>query len=77
MPLSFGTIGFSESILMLFKFFFIVGGAFYLLFAFVVIRQIAIMKKTIITHLEPEIFALGWLHLAAAVGLLAYFIFKL
>lgn len=77
MPFNFGEIGFSQSILMLFKLLLIIGGGFYVIFAFIVIRQITVMKKTLITVLEPEIFILGWLHLLAAIGLFVYFILAL
>jgi hypothetical protein len=67
----------SIALLAFVKLLFIIGGVLYFLFAFIVIRQIAVMRKTLITALEPEISALGWIHLALTIGLLLYFIFGL
>ena len=68
---------FDTTILILVKSLFIIGGGLYFAFAFIIIRQIAVMKKTLITPLEFEISFLGWLHLALTVGLFLYFIFGL
>jgi hypothetical protein len=68
---------FDTALLALIKLLFIIGGALYFLFAFVVIRQIAIMKKTLITPLELEVTTLGWLHLALTTGLFLYFLLGL
>lgn len=77
MNFGFSGIGFDDALLGLIKLLFIVGGTLYFIFAFVVIRQITIMKKTLITPLEFEISALGWLHLALTTGLFLYFVFGL
>jgi hypothetical protein len=69
--------GFDTALLTFIKLLFLIGGGLYFLFAFVVIRQIAIMKKTLITPLEIEISILGWLHLALTAGLFLYFLFGL
>jgi hypothetical protein len=65
------------ALLMIVKLLFVVGGGLYFLFAFIVIRQIAVMKKTLLTPLGLEISFLGWLHLALTIGLFLYFIFGL
>jgi len=44
--------GAQTAILMLVKLLFIIGGALYFAFAFVVIRQISVMKRTLITPLN-------------------------
>ncbi len=58
----------------LFKNCFILGAIIYIVFAVVVIRQIAVMKKTVSTSFSPVIQTLGYIHLAAAVGVLLFFI---
>lgn len=72
-----GPADFGSSLLWLFKLLMIVGGLCYLVFAFLVIRQISIMKKTLITPLSPEVSLLGWLHLTLTSALFLYFIFGL
>ncbi|OGJ37544.1 MAG: hypothetical protein A2383_00800 [Candidatus Pacebacteria bacterium RIFOXYB1_FULL_39_46] len=66
--------GLDNALLIVIKLLFIIGGGLYFLFSFVVIRQITIMKKTLITTLEPEISLLGWIHLLLVLGLFLYFI---
>ncbi len=56
------------------KLFLILGGLLYVVFTFVVVRQIDIMKKTLITQISPLITTLGIVHLTAAVVILIYFI---
>ena len=75
--LGFEGLGFDTALLAFVKLLFIIGGALYFLFAFVVIRQISVMKKTLITQLELEISFLGWVHLALTTGLFLYFVFGL
>jgi len=53
---------------------FIIGGLLYLVFAFVVTRQIHIMKSTVITPLSGVIQILGYVHLLLAMGVLLFFI---
>lgn len=69
--------GVNMALLTLVKVILIVGGALYFVFAFIVIRQISVMRKTLITPLEPEIAFLGWLHLGMTTGLFLYFLFAL
>jgi len=70
-------IGLDDALLGFVKLLFVVGGGLYFGFAFIVIRQINVMKKTLITPLELEVTLLGWLHLALTTGLFLYFIFGL
>ena len=58
---------------MVVKLFFIVGGLLYLVFSFVVVRQIAIMKRTIITPLSPLVTTLGYVHMAVTAGVVFLF----
>lgn len=57
----------------IFKNCFVVGSLVYLIFAVVVIRQIAIMKRTVETSFSPVVQILGYLHLA--VSILVFFLF--
>lgn len=77
--MNLGLIGlnFDTALLGFVKLLFIVGGALYFVFAFIVIRQIAVMKKTLITPLGNHVSILGWLHLALTICLFLYFIFGL
>lgn len=58
----------------LMKIFFVVGGIFYLIFAFVVLRQIHLMQSTVITPLSGFMKILGLLHLLLALGVLFFYI---
>lgn len=46
---------------------------FYVLFSVMVIRQITIMRQTLITSLSPILSFLGLAHLALALGVLVLF----
>ncbi len=59
---------------MLLKMIFIAAGLLYLLFAFVVTRQIHIMKNTVSTPLSGVVLLIGYLHLFIALGVLFFFI---
>ena len=64
-----------DSLMMsLLKLFLIVGGLLYIVFAFVAVRQVSIMKKTLITEISPFITTIGLTHLIAAISVVAYFI---
>lgn len=65
----------SYSILILFKYLLILASVLYLVFSFVVIRQISIMKKTLITPVSGSISLLGWLHFGFALLVLLNFLF--
>lgn len=64
----------SPLLLMVFKFFLIALMILYVLFSVVVIRQIAIMRQTLITTFSPTIRLFGYLHLLFAVMVLLLFI---
>ncbi|HQM15598.1 MAG TPA: hypothetical protein PLM16_00090 [Candidatus Woesebacteria bacterium] len=71
---SVNNIPFNHILLLIFKLLLDVGGVLYLVFAVVVVRQISIMKKTLITPLSPLISLLGYLHLLFAILALSYFL---
>lgn len=52
---------------------FVVGGILYLLFAFLVTRQISIMSSTVQTTASLTIKLLGYLHLLISILVLMYF----
>lgn len=56
-----------------FKFFLILSALIYMVFAFVILRQVKVMKSTLITPFSPVIRTLGILHLALAGGVLVLF----
>jgi len=56
------------------KFIFITGALFYLIYTFIVFRQIQIMKKTLITSFSPSVNLLGLINLLLAAGLLVGFL---
>ncbi len=60
--------------MLLLKLSLIIGSLFYIALAVVTVRQITIMKKTLITETNPVITIIGFVHLAAACILLAYFL---
>lgn len=55
----------------------IVGMIFYLLFSVVVIRQIKLMRTTLITSFSPFVTVLGFVHLAIAISVALLFSFIL
>jgi hypothetical protein len=57
-----------------FKNCFILGAIFYIIFSVVVIRQIAIMKKTVKTSFSPVVQLLGYIHLFLALSVLLLFL---
>lgn len=56
------------------KFVFITGAIFYLVYAFVVFRQVQIMKKTLITSFSPSVSLLGFVNLLLAATVTVGFI---
>ncbi len=56
------------------KFVFVVGALFYLIYTFVVVRQIHTMKKTLITNFSSSVSLLGFLNLLLALGLFVGFL---
>ena len=73
-------VGFSEAIfsgallLDLFKLLLVLTALLYVGFAFVVTRQIKIMRTTLITTFSPWLRLLGYAHLSLAILVLAFFI---
>ena len=55
------------------KFIFIVGAIFYLIYTFIVFRQVQVMKKTLITSFSPIVSLLGLVNLFLAAALLVSF----
>lgn len=64
----------NDILLSLFKLFFIFGSGFYVLVSFVIVRQIHVMKNTLITSFSPVIRTVGYLHLILAVSLLLFYV---
>jgi hypothetical protein len=60
-----------------FKIFFIIGALLYVLFAFIVIRQVHIMRKTLITEFSPFFTLLAYGHFALALMVLLLYLFIL
>ncbi len=58
----------------LFHDFFIIGGILYIVFAIVVIRQIHVMEKTVITTFSPVLEILGYIHLVLSILVLLFYI---
>ena len=61
----------------LLKFFFVLGSAIWLIYSFIVFRQISIMKKTLITGLSSSINLLGISNLLLALFVFLGFLFFL
>lgn len=49
---------------------FYLGFLFYIIFAFVALRQIELMRKTVITSFSPIVLLIGFVHLLIAFGAL-------
>lgn len=56
-----------------FKLLFILSVLFYIVFAFIVIRQVQLMKNTLITPISPLLMTVSILHLLGAIVVLALF----
>lgn len=63
----------NDLFLMGIKVMFIIGGVLYSLFALLVVKQISLMSRTIITPFSIYITLIGYLHLLAALVVLIYF----
>lgn len=72
-----GPVALSSALLIALKMMFILAGLLYLAFSVVVIRQIHIMQTTLITSLSPSLRILGYVHLVAAIAVLAFIILVL
>jgi hypothetical protein len=66
----FSPIVFNDLLLNGVRVLFYIGFFFYIVFAFIALRQIEIMRKTVITPFSPVVLLLGFLHLLVAVGAL-------
>lgn len=64
-------------ILMLVKLFFVIGGLLYFIFGFIVVRQIQLMRSTVVTPFSSVIQLFGLVHLLFAFLVLALFIVSL
>jgi hypothetical protein len=71
------TIDVMKIILTIFKVGFIITAGLYVIFAFVITKQIKVMKETLITKVSPIIQLLGLIHLVIAIILLTFYIFFL
>lgn len=60
-----------------FKILFIIGAVLYVIFSFVVVRQITIMRQTVMTGFSPVVQLAGYLHMLLAVVALLLFIILL
>ncbi|NCN24184.1 MAG: hypothetical protein COU65_02630 [Candidatus Pacebacteria bacterium CG10_big_fil_rev_8_21_14_0_10_42_12] len=59
------------------KFLLIIAAGLYSIFAVVVVRQIAVMKDTLLTSFSPVLLTLGFLHLGLAISVLLFFLVSL
>ena len=75
-PLLFTTAA-NAVVLFFIKIMLITGALLYLIVSFIMIRQIQIMKSTLITPLSGILQLLGFLHLLFAIGVVFFFIFTL
>ena len=57
-------------LVLMLKVLFIVAALLYLVFAFVVVRQIQVMKGTVVTPFSPVVQLIGFIHLFMALGAL-------
>lgn len=73
-PTPIDTLITSPILLLFFKFFLVALMIIYVIFSIVVIRQIAIMRQTLITTFSPVIRIAGYIHLLFAVLVLLLFI---
>ena len=65
---------FATLYLLLIKLLLYVGGFLYLVFAFLVTRQVRLMKQTLETPLSPTMTLLGWVNFAFAVAVFVLFL---
>lgn len=64
----------NHSMELVFKWLFVIGAVLYMLFTLVVIRQISLMKKTLITEVSPLISTLGVAHFLMAACLVGFYL---
>jgi hypothetical protein len=72
---SFGMVPIDTQVLVLLlvKLLLLIGALVYLIFSFIIIRQIHIMRSTLITPFSSIILIAGYIHLAFAIGVLVLF----
>lgn len=70
---AFPEINQADILTSVFKFLFILTALCYVAFAVIVVRQIQIMKNTLITPFSPVIFIVGIVHLLASLFVLGFF----
>ena len=63
----------NQSLISLFHFLFVAAGILYVIFSLLVVRQIDLMNKTLITKFSPIATMLGLLHLGASIMMLWFF----
>lgn len=66
-----------EFMLLVIKYMFVIAGFIYLLFAFLVTKQITMMNKTLSTTSSTKNKVLGRVHLIASIVILIYFLLVL
>lgn len=69
-----GDPAFDQFVLTVFKNCFVAGSLLYIIFAVVVVRQIVVMKKTLITSFNPIILTFGYLHLGLSVAVFLFYL---
>jgi len=67
-------VGVGDFVLLSVKTLFIIGALLYLVFAFVVTRQIQVMRSTVITPFSTTVQILGFVHLLMTLAVLILFI---
>lgn len=72
-----GSVDENALLIGVFKLLFILVSFFYVMFAVIVVRQVQIMKNTLITPISPVLLILSILHLIISVIIFALFILVL
>jgi len=68
----FSALSFTDLLLNGVKILFYIGFFFYVIFAFIALRQIDDMRKTVETTFSSAVLIIGILHLLLAIGLLVF-----
>ena len=63
-----GNLNVDTAVFSIVKILFLLGFFLYILFAFLAVRQIEEMRRTVITPLSPIIQVVGYVHLLLAIG---------
>jgi hypothetical protein len=72
--IGFGRIDANQLIVGSVKIMFVIAGILYLVFAGLVLRQVYIMKHTVVTSFSPIVVLLGYAHLVLAVLVFLFFL---